>query len=131
MPTPSALQCRACLLMAALRRAGTACGSFGDASQRIAGVVTPTASMWCRATSSPASRSHCCKPAWPASRCATCWARRCCTSLFHSDRWDYVFTFQRKGEEPQQRKVTVFFKDAGLERFEGDTLPSEASSSPR
>ncbi|MCW5670280.1 MAG: outer membrane protein assembly factor BamE [Hydrogenophaga sp.] len=47
------------------------------------------------------------------------------SSVFHADRWDYVFTFRRQGQEPQQRKLTVFFKGETLERFEGDELPSE------
>ena len=47
-------------------------------------------------------------------------------SVFHADRWDYVFTFKRRGEEPQLRKVTVFFKNDALDRFEADTLPTEA-----
>jgi outer membrane protein assembly factor BamE len=47
-------------------------------------------------------------------------------SLFHSDRWDYVFTFKRKGAEPQSRKVTIFFKGELLERYEADELPTEA-----
>ena len=47
-------------------------------------------------------------------------------SVFHSDRWDYVFTFRRQGQEPQQRKLAVFFKGETLERFEGDELPSES-----
>jgi outer membrane protein assembly factor BamE len=46
-------------------------------------------------------------------------------SVFHADRWDYVFTFRRQGQEPQQRKLAVFFKGEALERFEGDELPSE------
>jgi outer membrane protein assembly factor BamE len=48
------------------------------------------------------------------------------TSVFHADRWDYVFTFRRQGAAAQQRKLTVFFKDDVLERFEGDELPTEA-----
>lgn len=48
------------------------------------------------------------------------------TSVFHADRWDYVFTFRRQGQEPQSRKLTVFFKGDVLERFEADPLPSEA-----
>jgi outer membrane protein assembly factor BamE len=48
------------------------------------------------------------------------------TSVFHADRWDYVFTFRRQGAAPQQRKLTVFFKNDVLERFEGDELPTEA-----
>ncbi|MDW5441407.1 outer membrane protein assembly factor BamE [Polaromonas sp. SM01] len=47
------------------------------------------------------------------------------TSVFHADRWDYVFTFKRQGAEPQSLKLTVFFKNDVLERFEGDTMPSE------
>lgn len=48
------------------------------------------------------------------------------SSLFHQDRWDYVFTLKRVGVEPQAFKYTVFFKGDQLERFEGDTMPSEA-----
>jgi len=47
------------------------------------------------------------------------------TSVFHADRWDYVFTFKRQGQEPQRRKLTVFFKGDALDRFEADALPSE------
>jgi outer membrane protein assembly factor BamE len=48
------------------------------------------------------------------------------TSVFHADRWDYVFTFRRQGAEPQARHVTLFFKNDQLDRFEADELPSEA-----
>ena len=48
------------------------------------------------------------------------------TSLFHADRWDYVFTLKRQGVEPQAFKYTVFFKGDQLERFSGDSMPSEA-----
>lgn len=47
-------------------------------------------------------------------------------NLFHADRWDYVFTLRRQGEEPQSRRVTVFFKGEQVERFEADSLPTEA-----
>lgn len=47
------------------------------------------------------------------------------TSLFHADRWDYVFTLRQQGREPQARRVTVYFKGDTLERFEADELPSE------
>ncbi len=46
-------------------------------------------------------------------------------SVFHADRWDYVFAFRRQGQEPQQRRVAVFFRGGVLERFESDELPSE------
>ena len=47
-------------------------------------------------------------------------------SVFHSDRWDYVFTLQRQGAEPQSRRVTVFFKGDTMDRYEADDVPSEA-----
>lgn len=47
-------------------------------------------------------------------------------SLFHADRWDYVFTLKRQGVEPQSFKYTVFFKGDQLVRFEGDSMPSES-----
>lgn len=48
------------------------------------------------------------------------------SSLFHQDRWDYVFTLKRQGVEPQAFKYAVFFKGDQLERFDGDAMPSEA-----
>ena len=48
------------------------------------------------------------------------------SSVFHNDRWDYVFSLRRQGVEPQQRRLTVYFKDDMMERAEGDTMPSEA-----
>jgi outer membrane protein assembly factor BamE len=47
-------------------------------------------------------------------------------SVFHGDRWDYVFTFKQQGREPQARKVTVFFKGEALDRFEADQVPTVA-----
>lgn len=48
------------------------------------------------------------------------------TSLFHADRWDYAFTINRQGAQPQQRRFSVFFKGDALDRVEGDPLPTEA-----
>ena len=47
-------------------------------------------------------------------------------SVFHSDRWDYVFTLRRQGVDPQSRRLSVYFKGDVLDRFEGDEMPSEA-----
>ena len=48
------------------------------------------------------------------------------TSVFHGNRWDYVFTMKRQGVPEQHFKLSLFFKDDQLERFEGDDMPSEA-----
>jgi outer membrane protein assembly factor BamE len=47
------------------------------------------------------------------------------TDVFHSNRWDYVFTIRRQGVEAQQRRLTLYFNGELLERFEGDPMPSE------
>lgn len=44
---------------------------------------------------------------------------------FHTDRWDYVFTIDRQGVPPQKRRVSVFFKNDAVERFDTEALPAE------
>lgn len=52
-------------------------------------------------------------------------------SVFHADRWDYAFTIQRKGTAPQQRKLSVFFKNDLFDRVDAQDLPSEAEFAER
>jgi len=47
-------------------------------------------------------------------------------SVFHADRWDYVFSFKRKGGAIESRRVTLWFEADKLARIEADELPSEA-----
>jgi outer membrane protein assembly factor BamE len=47
-------------------------------------------------------------------------------SMFHADRWDYVFTLKRQNVESQQFRLAVFFKGDLLARFDGDAMPSES-----
>ena len=47
------------------------------------------------------------------------------TSVFHGDRWEYVFTIKRQGVQEQARKLTVFFDGERFSRTEGDEMPSE------
>jgi len=46
-------------------------------------------------------------------------------SVFHAQRWDYVFTLKRQGQAPQRRQLSLWFKDNRLERFDGDEVPTE------
>lgn len=43
---------------------------------------------------------------------------------YHQDRWDYIYSFQPGGGERGQEKITVFFIDDQLVRFEGDFVPT-------
>lgn len=47
-------------------------------------------------------------------------------SVFHANRWDYAFTIKRQGTAPQQRKLSVFFKDDMFDRVDAEELPSES-----
>lgn len=48
------------------------------------------------------------------------------TDVFHTDRWDYVFSIRRQGAAPQQRLVTVRFQGDRVSAFEAADLPSES-----
>ena len=39
--------------------------------------------------------------------------------LFHGDRWDYVYLYQKAGVVTEHRRIVVIFKDDKLDRIEG------------
>lgn len=41
---------------------------------------------------------------------------------FHTDRWDYIYTFTRGANRRQQQHVTIIFEDEKLVRIEGDVV---------
>jgi outer membrane protein assembly factor BamE len=43
---------------------------------------------------------------------------------FHQNRWDYIYSFQPGGGERGQERVSVFFEDDLLVRFNGDFVPT-------
>jgi outer membrane protein assembly factor BamE len=47
------------------------------------------------------------------------------TDIFHADRWDYPFYLRRGNGELTTSRVTVYFKDDKVERFDGGNLPTE------
>ncbi len=50
------------------------------------------------------------------------------TDMFHSDRWDYVYTFQPGRGEGEQRHLVVYFVDNKLSRFDGDLVKAAVAS---
>jgi outer membrane protein assembly factor BamE len=49
------------------------------------------------------------------------------TSIFHLERWDYVYRLQRGNSgEVQSRRMVVYFKDHRLDHFDADQMPPEA-----
>lgn len=39
---------------------------------------------------------------------------------FRTDRWDYVYFFDKRGDRTEQRQLRVYFKDDKMIRYEGD-----------
>jgi outer membrane protein assembly factor BamE len=109
----------ACALMAG-------CGSIDNASNRIVGMVTPYRVEVVQGNFISREQVEALKPGITRQQVRDVLGTPLVTSMFHADRWDYVFTLKRQGVEPQQRKLAVFFKGDTLERWEGDTMPSES-----
>ncbi len=42
---------------------------------------------------------------------------------FHTERWEYVYTFSKGGRQRKQRHVTLYFEDDKLAYVEGDVVP--------
>ena len=113
-------------LVLALCAALAACGSFDGASLRLASVITPYKIDVVQGNFVSSEQLQQLRPGLPRQGVRDALGTPLLQSVFHGDRWDYVFAFKRKGDEPQLRKVTVFFKNDVLERFEADALPTEA-----
>jgi outer membrane protein assembly factor BamE len=47
------------------------------------------------------------------------------TDAFHANRWDYPFYLARGNGELTTARVTVYFKDDKVEKFDGGNLPTE------
>ena len=47
------------------------------------------------------------------------------TDIFHGERWDYPFRMRKGNGQITASRVSVFFKEGRVERFEGGDLPDE------
>ena len=103
-----------------------ACGSFNSASTSMASLVSPYKIDVVQGNFVSREQAAALKPGMSRNQVRDMLGTPLLVSMFHADRWDYVFTFKRKGSEPQARKVTVFFNGELLERYEADELPTEA-----
>lgn len=114
------------ILLLAMTLGLAACSSLNSASTQVAGLVTPYKMDIVQGNFVSKEQAAAVKPGMSRSQVRDILGTPLLTSLFHADRWDYVFTFKRRGLEPQERKVTVFFKADVLDRLEADALPTEA-----
>jgi outer membrane protein assembly factor BamE len=113
------------MALAACASAG-ACGSLDRVSSRLIAPITPYRVEVVQGNFVSKEQVEAIKPGMGRQQVRDILGTPLVTSIFHADRWDYVFTLKRQGVPPQERKLAVFFKDNVLERFEGDEMPSEA-----
>lgn len=52
------------------------------------------------------------------------------TDIFHADRWDYIYYYEKAYTKPEERRITVLFdKEGRLTRVEGDVVAGKAAAS--
>ncbi len=113
-------------LLVAVCASLVACAGFDGASLHMASVISPYRIDVVQGNFVSSEQASALKPGMARQQVRDVLGTPLLQSVFHADRWDYVFTFKRQGEEQQLRKVTVYFKNDLLDRFEADTLPTEA-----
>lgn len=65
------------------------------------------------------------KPGMPRAQVMDILGTPLLVSVFHADRWEYVFTMKRQGVESKPYKLTVFFKGDLLDKVDGSDMPTE------
>ena len=114
--------------MAALLALGAsvaACGSFNNASRKFADSITPYKVEVVQGNVIAKEQVEALQKGMSRQQVKDLLGTPLLTSVFHANRWDYVFTIKRKGVAAQERRFTVYFDDTGLARYEGDEMPSE------
>ncbi len=102
-----------------------ACSSFDSATTKAVSVVTPYKMDIVQGNVVTKEQLALIKPGMPRAQVRDVMGTALLISVFHADRWDYIFALKSQSAKNQQRKVTVYFKGDVVERTEGDDLPSE------
>lgn len=102
------------------------CSSFDNASSRLVSVITPYKLDVVQGNVVTKEQVATLKPGMARGQVRDILGTALLTSVFHADRWDYVFTLKSQSSAPQARKVTVFFKNDLMDRVVAEDLPTEA-----
>ncbi|HET8746217.1 MAG TPA: outer membrane protein assembly factor BamE [Ramlibacter sp.] len=102
------------------------CGSYGSFGNRLGTALTPYKVEVVQGNFISREQVQALQPGMSRDQVRQILGTPLVTSLFHGDRWDYVFTLRRQGVAPQQRHLAVFFQGDAMARVEGDPMPSEA-----
>ena len=113
-------------LTLAIAAALAGCNSIDGAAHRVANVITPYKVEVVQGNFVSKEQVQALQPGMSRQQVRDILGTPLVTSVFHSDRWEYVFTIKRPGVDPQVRKLTAFFQGDSFARAEGDEMPSEA-----
>lgn len=102
------------------------CSSFDNASSKLVSVITPYKLDVVQGNVVTKEQVAALKPGMARSQVREILGTALLTSVFHADRWDYVFTLKSQSSTPQSRKVTVFFKNGMMDKVVAEDLPTEA-----
>lgn len=102
-----------------------ACSGFSDRTRGALAAITPYKVEVVQGNFVSKEQVEALKPGMSRQQVREILGTPLLTDIFHANRWDYVFTIRRQGVDPQERRLTVFFNGELLDRYEGDTMPSE------
>lgn len=120
-----ARRCVSVLVTLSLGGLLAACGSFNSASRSVASVITPYKVDVVQGNFVSKEQVAALQAGMSRQQVREILGTPLVTSVFHADRWEYVFTLKRAKVDPQTRKLTVFFNGDQFDRAEGDEMPSE------
>ena len=104
----------------------TGCGTVDSASNRLASAITPYKIEIVQGNFVSKEQVAALEKGMSRIQVKEVLGTPLIANLFRSDRWDYVFTIKRPGVEPQSRRLSLYFENDLLVRFEGDEMPTEA-----
>lgn len=117
---------RLAALLAAAALALGACSSFDRATQGMADALTLYKPEVVQGNFVSKEQVQALRPGMTRLQVRDILGTPLMASVFHANRWDYVFTMQRQRVEPQRYRLTLYFTPEGLlDRFDGDEMPSE------
>lgn len=50
------------------------------------------------------------------------------TDTFHKDRWDYIYSLEKRGKPVEQKQITLFFDNDTLASIKGDMHPEPVAA---
>lgn len=102
----------------------TACSAIAN-KDKVLGFVTPYKVEVVQGNVITKEQAAMVKPGLTRSQVRDILGSPLLTDVFHTDRWDYIFTIRRQGAAPQQRQVTVRFDGDELKSIDAPELPGE------